>query len=120
MIGSAGHAAVARRERESLAVASLLTVAAPRLLARRATQPDGLTTRLSSAVDKRLTASRSGLDAYRRLCDSLAPERTLRRGFSITRDTEGLVIRRAADVSSGTRITTTLVDGERLSRVEEK
>jgi len=120
MIGRAGQATVARRERESRAVAWRLAAAAPRLLARRALQPDGLAVRLGPAAEKRLAAARAGLEAYRRLCDGLAPAGTLRRGFSITRDAAGRAIRSAAEVSPGAHITTTLADGELSSRVEKR
>lgn len=119
-IGRAAHAVVDRRERERRALAGRLVTAAPRYLARRAGEPAALAQRLGPAAEKRLTAARDGVEAYRRLCDGLAPERALRRGFSITRDGTGQVVRRTAAVKAGERITTTLADGELVSRVERE
>jgi exodeoxyribonuclease VII large subunit len=56
------------------------------------------------------------LDAQVRLLD---PTRALARGWSITRDAEGRVLRSAADVGAGDELTTTLADGEVRSRVSD-
>ena len=50
----------------------------------------------------------------------LAPARTLRRGFSITRDAAGAVLRDPAAVAAGSAIETELAGGLLYSRVEEK
>jgi len=47
----------------------------------------------------------------------LGPEATLRRGYSITRDTKGNVIRTVRDVRSRMKIRTRLSDGEFGSEV---
>jgi len=50
----------------------------------------------------------------------LDPAALLRRGWSITRDAGGRVVRSVSDVSPGTVITTQLADGELSSRIEER
>jgi exodeoxyribonuclease VII large subunit len=46
------------------------------------------------------------------------PERTLRRGFSITRTENGTLVRDAAQVTPGTRVTTELERGRVESTIE--
>jgi exodeoxyribonuclease VII large subunit len=50
---------------------------------------------------------------------ALDPRRVLERGYSITRDADGRVVRHAADVGVGTQIQTELAEGRVVSRVEE-
>ena len=49
---------------------------------------------------------------------ALDPRRVLERGYSITRDGDGRVVRRAADLSAGVILETELADGRVISRVE--
>lgn len=58
------------------------------------------------------------LQGLQRLCRQLSPERTLRRGFSVTRSEDGKVLRSSDEVSPGSRIRTQLASGEIRSRVE--
>lgn len=50
------------------------------------------------------------LDAIGQMIEAISPQATLRRGFSITQ-VDGHALRSAADVASGTEITTILADG---------
>jgi exodeoxyribonuclease VII large subunit len=50
---------------------------------------------------------------------ALDPRRVLERGYSITRDADGRVVRQAADVAVGAQIQTELAEGRVVSRVEE-
>ena len=50
---------------------------------------------------------------------ALDPARTLARGWSITRTSDGRSVRSAAELAPGDAVVTTLVDGEVHSRVEE-
>jgi exodeoxyribonuclease VII large subunit len=50
---------------------------------------------------------------------ALDPARTLARGWSITRDPRGRVLRSAADVAEGDALTTTLADGDVRSTVTD-
>jgi len=49
----------------------------------------------------------------------LDPMRVLHRGYSISRDERGRLVRRVADIIPGSLLSTTLTDGIVLSRVEE-
>ena len=50
---------------------------------------------------------------------ALDPRRVLERGYTITRDEQGRVVRHAADATAGALIVTELADGKLASRVEE-
>ena len=49
---------------------------------------------------------------------ALDPRRVLERGYSITRDEHGRVLRRAESVAAGALVDTELADGRVTSRVE--
>jgi exodeoxyribonuclease VII large subunit len=49
---------------------------------------------------------------------ALDPRRVLERGYSITRDADGRVVRRASEVAVGARIETELAEGRVVTRVE--
>jgi exodeoxyribonuclease VII large subunit len=59
------------------------------------------------------------LDELEARVRALDPARALARGWSITHAADGRVVRSAADVVPGDRLTTTLADGRVRSRVEE-
>ena len=42
----------------------------------------------------------------------------LERGYSITRDTDGRVVRRASDLAAGALVETEVAEGRMISRVE--
>lgn len=69
------------------------------------------TERLAHTVADRLRRQTDRLKALGELTDTLSPEATLRRGFSITR-VDGRAITDPADVPDGATITTTLASGE--------
>ncbi len=76
----------------------------------------------SAVVDRargRLREASLEVEGLARLCAQLAPERTLARGFSITRTTHGAVVRRPEQVKSGDRLIHQLAGGALASRVEE-
>ncbi len=73
--------------------------------------------RSSSAEMRRQSATLTNLE---RLCRQLSPERTLRRGFSITRGEDGKVLRAATDIAPGSRLQTQLARGVVNSRVESR
>ena len=62
--------------------------------------------------------ARVAIAGWARLVAELAPARTLRRGFSITRDAAGVVLRDPAAVAAGSAILTELAGGQLRSRVE--
>lgn len=112
--GRLSAAAVRRRE-----LAVRLAAAAPRLLARSAGEPARLGREVAHRAAGRLREATVRLDGLERLCAQLAPVRLLERGFSITRDGAGRVLRDPGRVAAGERIVTTLAGGELSSRVEE-
>ncbi len=72
-----------------------------------------------AAGDARRRAAQR-LAAMQGQLDALSPEAVLRRGYSITfRNRNGVVVRSAAELSSGDRILTKLVDGEIQSIVQD-
>ncbi len=97
-----------------------LTQAAPRLLDGSRPAPARLGGRIAALARARLRESEARLEGWSRLCVQLAPERTLERGFTMTRDARGRILRSVRQASPGERITTILNDGELTSRVEDR
>jgi exodeoxyribonuclease VII large subunit len=60
-----------------------------------------------------------GLDAAAARARALDPARVLARGWSITRGPSGDIVRAVRDVAPGEQLTTTVLDGTLVSRVEE-
>ncbi len=111
---------LARGEERLAEVRGRLTVVAPRLVESRRRQPAKLAGRIAALARARLRESAARLDGWSRLCVQLGPERTLERGFTITRDRQGRILRRVSQVGAGERITTYVSDGSLTSRVEER
>jgi len=101
---------LARAERRAVAARARLAQAGLRL----ATLAEGL----RRVARHRLRSAEQQLAGWTRLVAELAPARTLRRGFSITRDASGAVLRDPAAVAAGTPIETELAGGLLWSRVE--
>ena len=96
-----------------------LLTASPRHLEHHRRLPRQLQQRILATARGRLAAARTHLDGLSRLCVDLSPRRTLERGFSVTRDAEGRVLRELDSVAPGDILTTELVRGALKSRVEE-
>jgi exodeoxyribonuclease VII large subunit len=96
-----------------------LEVAVPRLIGRRAADARAALTRVLAASRARLKLVGRDVDALARLLLQLSPEKLLARGFSITRDSRGSIVRSRRQVTVGEKIATQLVDGVVTSRVEE-
>jgi exodeoxyribonuclease VII large subunit len=75
---------------------------------------------LRRAAGFRLRSASLRLDGWARLVAGLSPAKTLSRGFSLTRDASGAVVRDAAAVELGALLTTEFANGRLRSRVEEK
>jgi len=69
------------------------------------------TARLARSTETSLRSSRQSLDVFAARLSAVDPERTLARGWSITRNDKGVVIRSSADLSVGDTLVTTLSDG---------
>lgn len=109
-----------RRGEQRLArVTTQLATTAPRLLERTSARPRQVLQRLLVASRGRLAAAQATVDGLARLVEGLSPERTLVRGFSITRNAEGELVRRPDQAPPGHRIITQLARGTLTSRVEE-
>jgi exodeoxyribonuclease VII large subunit len=76
-------------------------------------------TRLVQRPPRLLAAAGRELDAVEAQVRALDPRRTLARGWSITRDADGRVIRSAAALTRGDALVTTLADGAVRSTVDD-
>lgn len=111
-----------QRRRELLGERSArLEAAARRLLRRRAADLAGrhTTARLDRALAVRFQAAESELGHRRSRLEALSPELVLARGYSITRDEAGHVLRSAAETAPGRAINVRLAAGSLAARVEE-
>ena len=70
-----------------------------------------ITARLSRTIETTTKSEKQSLDLFAARLSAVDPVRTLARGWSITRTTSGTVVRRAADVSRGDTLVTTVADG---------
>ncbi len=75
--------------------------------------------RLVSAPERELLAEHQRIDQWRRLLGAYDYQRQLERGYSVTRDAQGLVVRSVHAVDAGSLLRTRVSDGELLSTVEE-
>jgi len=111
------HRRLVEEDRRSRALALRLVEAAPRRLVRAAAAPEQLARRVVTAARARLREATTRTDGLARLTRELSPQRTLHRGFSITRDAEGRAVRAAAAVAEGDPLTTELAEGRLTSTV---
>lgn len=73
---------------------------------------------LDLSVDRALTDRLKSVKNLRLLLQSLSPEATVKRGFSLTMDTNGRLVTSVKSVKKGDRLVTRLVDGEIVSLAE--
>ena len=113
------HAAVERADER-------LALRTERLRSRPIRQLDIAATRLVAAQDtvvrhtpRRLVDEQRALDGRAARLSLLDPVNLIRRGWSITRDADGDVVRSVAGMAPGTVITTQVADGRLTSRIEE-
>ncbi|HXU44556.1 MAG TPA: exodeoxyribonuclease VII large subunit [Thermoanaerobaculia bacterium] len=114
-----GRGRVWEASRRSRAAEVALVQAAPVRLARNEAARRASAERLAGAARAKIREVAARLSGIERLCASLGPERTLERGFSITRDAKGVLLRDPAGAAAGDRLTTRLARGTLISRVEE-
>ncbi len=79
----------------------------------------GRARRLTTAPERELVAEDRRIEQWRRLLGAYDYRRQLERGYSVTRDEHGRVVRSVASVSTGSRLLTRLSDGEVASLVEQ-
>ena len=101
------------------AARSALVAAGSYALALRRRRLKEMAGTLRREAPQQLRRAAGDVESYRRLCRELAPERVLHRGFSITRDVRGKVVRKPEAVAAGDRLTTQLEGGTVASVVEE-
>lgn len=107
---------LARREIER--TRQRLVELAPRRLQRQRTTPDRLAARIVAQANGHLRAGRAVVDGLGRLCDQLSPQWALERGYSMTFDSTGRLLRAPDQVAAGEKILTRLAGGDLSSRVE--
>ena len=90
--------------------------AAPQFIAGQAVLDD-LARRASRAGRSALMQQRDRLMSHGRWVEQLSPERTLRRGFSVTRNTDGKAVRAAGELKDGELLVTDLHRGSFESTV---
>ncbi len=69
-------------------------------------------TRLHSASERHLTQFTNRIESMRKQLRALGPAQTLARGYSITVNDAGHIVRSVADLATGDRVTIRLTDGE--------
>jgi exodeoxyribonuclease VII large subunit len=114
-----GKSGLRQAERRRSALRGRLAELAPRVLETSGRERRRLGERAAAAARGHLRESRATLQGMERLCQQLAPERTLERGFSITRDASGAVLRQPEQAAAGDLITTRVSGGTLSSRVEK-
>jgi exodeoxyribonuclease VII large subunit len=109
-----------RAARNQLDRSSHRVVAAGRLMISRRSEALAVATRRLPPVSQRLTATAGErLDGIAARVAAVDPHRLLARGWSVTRDGDGRVVRSPAAVPAGSELRTTVEEGEIVSRVEE-
>jgi exodeoxyribonuclease VII large subunit len=117
-LGRQGRSGLRQAERRPAELAGRLEEAARRSLNRATEGRRRAGERIAALARSRCQVADARLEGIARLALQLAPERTLERGFSITRDGDGRLVRRPDQVAPGDRLTTRLAGGDLTSRVE--
>jgi exodeoxyribonuclease VII large subunit len=119
MLGRSGKRRLDLEARSVTGLRTRLATTAPRIVGRSEQLVRGVGQKAAGLSRARLRAATVGIEAMARLCSQLGPERTLARGFSITRDARGRVVTAKEQVGVGDRIETEIAQGRLTSRVEE-
>jgi exodeoxyribonuclease VII large subunit len=115
--GTARH--LVRRQSELLAARAGATArCAPRLTEEARTSLVLRSTRLGPLAVRHLERSSDLVSSWRRLLGAYDVERQLERGYTLTMDREGRVVRSVAGLSPGAELTTRFADGTVSSRVD--
>ncbi len=73
---------------------------------------------LKKVIKTRLQNDQCKLESYRKIIDIVHPANTMKRGFSITRNSQGKVVKVVKDVRAKEQLTTELMDGVVRSEVK--
>ncbi len=114
-----GRSVLRAEGRRQADLAGRLAELAPRRLAACARDRVHLGERVAAAARGRVREAAATLQGLERLSLQLSPERTLERGFSLTRDAAGRIVRQPEQVRPGDLIATRVAGGGFKSRVEE-
>jgi exodeoxyribonuclease VII large subunit len=104
-------------EGEVASLARRLAATAPRAIGHRRENLDTTGRRIVAAARGHLREAEARIGGIARLAHELAPERTLERGFSITRNAAGRALRHPGDAPPGEIVTTRLARGRLTSTV---
>jgi len=115
-LGRSGLRQAERRQRE---LRVRLAELAPRLVEGGERERVRVGERIAGSARGRLRETRATIQGMDRLCAQLSPERTLERGFSLTRSSGGILLRDPSQVAIGDLVNTRLAGGNLTSRVEE-
>ena len=96
-----------------------LAVAGRRALRAEGESLTGRARRLAAMPERKLVGEDRRLDQWRRLLGAYDYQRQLERGYSVTRDASGRVVRSVHGVDAGALLRTRLADGELASTVQE-
>jgi len=113
-----GRGALRAAVRRSDELRSRLVAAAPRGAGRAEQERRRRAERVWGAARGHLRAARATLQGMERLAAQLDPQRTLERGFSITRDAGGRLLRHPGEVTDGVLLISRLAGGLLHSRVQ--
>lgn len=91
-----------------------------RLLALRRQELDALTAHLAERGRRRLEEKSLAFSQRSRVLALLAPEATLRRGYTITMDADGVILRRGNQVPAGATLRTRFTDREIVSKTKSR
>jgi exodeoxyribonuclease VII large subunit len=112
---------VERRQEHLLGLGSRLATAGNRALRDRSASLEGrrVHARLRRAVDERLRGAEMALAQRRRRLEALSPDLVLARGYSITLDEGGRLLRSASDTAPDREIQVRLAEGALSAQVRE-
>ncbi len=115
----AGRRGLESGHRKLTELARALARAAPRQLDHHRGRPEQAVRRLADLARGRLGRVTAEVDGMARVVSQLGPDRVLSRGFSITRDSLGRIVRDPEALRAGDTLSTQLAGGEVKSRVED-
>ena len=116
-LGRRAETAVVRVGERLRSAAARLPGPSRRLLTDARKQERERRTRLLRGAFLPVRRAAEQMEAHGRLCDQLSPERTLARGFSLTRRVDGSLVRRVDDVAADAELRTQVSGGTIRSRV---